>query len=107
MYRKSSIMQAGLVISLEISVCVDGTIFLSSIHSKRIILRESHVPNFKNDIQEKREKSLKATHGYQFASNHVYFWCAEGDLNPHALRHMALNHACLPIPAPALEQAVL
>jgi len=22
-------------------------------------------------------------------------------LNPHALRHMALNHACLPIPAPA------
>ena len=30
--------------------------------------------------------------------------CAEGDLNPHALRHMALNHACLPIPAPALKQ---
>ena len=27
--------------------------------------------------------------------------CAGGELNPHALRHMALNHACLPIPAPA------
>jgi len=25
-------------------------------------------------------------------------------LNPHALRHMALNHACLPIPAPAQKQ---
>jgi len=24
-----------------------------------------------------------------------------GDLNPHALRHMALNHDCLPFPAPA------
>jgi hypothetical protein len=29
--------------------------------------------------------------------------CAGGELNPHALRHMALNHACLPIPAPALN----
>ncbi len=29
-------------------------------------------------------------------------WCAGWELNPHALRHMALNHACLPIPAPAL-----
>ena len=29
------------------------------------------------------------------------FQCAGGELNPHALRHMALNHACLPIPAPA------
>ena len=27
--------------------------------------------------------------------------CAGRELNPHALRHMALNHACLPIPAPA------
>ncbi len=27
--------------------------------------------------------------------------CAGGELNPHAFRHMALNHACLPIPAPA------
>ena len=27
--------------------------------------------------------------------------CAGGELNPHVLRHMALNHACLPIPAPA------
>jgi len=27
--------------------------------------------------------------------------CAGGELNPHALRHMALNHACLPVPAPA------
>ncbi len=27
--------------------------------------------------------------------------CAGEDLNLHALRHMALNHACLPIPAPA------
>ena len=27
--------------------------------------------------------------------------CAGWELNPHALRHMALNHACLPIPAPA------
>jgi hypothetical protein len=32
------------------------------------------------------------------------FVCAGGDLNPHGLRHMALNHACLPIPAPAREQ---
>ncbi len=32
------------------------------------------------------------------------FICAGGDLNPHALRHMALNHACLPIPAPAQKQ---
>ncbi len=27
--------------------------------------------------------------------------CAGRELNPHAFRHMALNHACLPIPAPA------
>ena len=27
--------------------------------------------------------------------------CAGEDLNLHALRHMALNHACLPVPAPA------
>ena len=31
--------------------------------------------------------------------------CAGEDLNLHVLRHMALNHACLPIPAPALEQS--
>ena len=30
--------------------------------------------------------------------------CAGWELNPHALRHMALNHACLPIPAPAQKQ---
>ena len=30
--------------------------------------------------------------------------CAGEDLNLHALRHMALNHACLPVPAPAPEQ---
>jgi len=30
--------------------------------------------------------------------------CAGWELNPHALRHMALNHACLPIPAPAQGQ---
>jgi hypothetical protein len=29
--------------------------------------------------------------------------CAGWELNPHASRHMALNHACLPIPAPAQE----
>ena len=29
--------------------------------------------------------------------------CAGWELNPHALRHMALNHACLPIPAPARQ----
>jgi len=27
--------------------------------------------------------------------------CAGWELNPHASRHMALNHACLPVPAPA------
>ena len=32
------------------------------------------------------------------------FKCAGRDLNPHAFRHMALNHACLPIPAPAQQQ---
>src|SRR3989304_4643343 len=26
---------------------------------------------------------------------------AGGGVNPHALRHIALNHACLPVPAPA------
>ena len=25
-------------------------------------------------------------------------WWSKGDLNPHASRHMTLNHACLPIP---------
>ena len=25
-------------------------------------------------------------------------WCGEGELNPHALRHMPLKHACLPVP---------
>ena len=30
-----------------------------------------------------------------------YGKCAGRDLNPHSLRHMTLNHACLPIPAPA------
>ena len=24
-------------------------------------------------------------------------WCSRGDSNPHASRHMNLNHACLPI----------
>lgn len=33
--------------------------------------------------------------------------CAGEDLNLHALRHTHLKRACLPIPAPALEQAVL
>ena len=33
--------------------------------------------------------------------------CAGEDLNLHDLRHMALNHACLPIPAPAQKQGVL
>lgn len=28
-------------------------------------------------------------------------WCAGGDLNPHAFRHMHLKHACLPVPPPA------
>lgn len=32
------------------------------------------------------------------------FGCAGEDLNLHGSRHMALNHACLPIPAPAREQ---
>ena len=26
-------------------------------------------------------------------------WWGRGDSNPHALRHMILSHACLPIPA--------
>jgi len=30
--------------------------------------------------------------------------CAGEDLNLHVLRHMALNHACLPVPAPARGQ---
>ena len=30
--------------------------------------------------------------------------CAGRESNPHALPHVALNHACLPVPAPALEQ---
>lgn len=30
-------------------------------------------------------------------------WCAERDLNPHALRHYPLKIACLPIPPPAQE----
>ena len=29
--------------------------------------------------------------------------CAGRESNPHAFRHVALNHACLPVPAPALE----
>ena len=33
-------------------------------------------------------------------------WCAEGDSNPHARRHMHLKHACLPIPPSALFQMV-
>jgi len=32
------------------------------------------------------------------------FMCAGEDLNLHVLRHMALNHACLPVPAPAQKQ---
>lgn len=28
-------------------------------------------------------------------------WCARGDLNPHAVKHMHLKHACLPVPPPA------
>jgi hypothetical protein len=43
-------------------------------------------------IRLKRKAAVKAA-----------FVCAGGELNPHALRHMALNHACLPIPAPAQE----
>ncbi len=35
---------------------------------------------------------------------HFRFLCAGWELNPHAFRHMALNHACLPVPAPAPEQ---
>jgi len=35
----------------------------------------------------------------QFGGNFVRW----GGLEPHALRHMALNHACLPVPAPALK----
>jgi len=31
----------------------------------------------------------------------VLFLCAGEDLNLHGSRHMALNHACLPVPAPA------
>jgi hypothetical protein len=33
--------------------------------------------------------------------------CAGWELNPHALRHMALNHACLPIPAPAQTSGII
>lgn len=31
-------------------------------------------------------------------------WCAGGDLNPHAVKHMPLKHACLPVPPPARDQ---
>jgi hypothetical protein len=46
-------------------------------------------------------------HDPYFPSENYLWECAGGDLNPHALRHMALNHACLPIPAPALKVLVL
>jgi hypothetical protein len=49
----------------------------------------------------------KPTHEDRFKTKSRYksglCVCAGGELNPHALRHMALNHACLPIPAPAQE----
>ena len=34
----------------------------------------------------------------------LVFLCAGRESNPHALRHVALNHACLPVPAPAQKQ---
>jgi hypothetical protein len=56
-----------------------------------------------------RVKRMKP--GYRYAAKktknprtgifHFCHLCAGEDLNLHALRHMALNHACLPIPAPA------
>ena len=35
---------------------------------------------------------------YELYHSFVLLWCGRQDLNLHALRHMSLNHTCLPIP---------
>lgn len=35
-------------------------------------------------------------------TSRLFFTWAGRDLNPHALRHTALNRTCLPVPPPAL-----
>ncbi len=42
------------------------------------------------------EFDLKKTFGVLAKINKIENWCDEGDLNPHAFRHMPLKHACLP-----------
>ena len=46
--------------------------------------------NFKHSQGMKELKSL--------ASRVVQVWCPTRDSNSHALRHMILSHACLPVP---------
>lgn len=47
------------------------------------------------DCSAKKPLSLKQQSGEN--KRRPFFWCRRGDLNPHAVKHMNLNHACLPI----------
>ena len=83
----------------EILVSQGGRRYRVNWHYQRLVVHRPHPTSGYS-------RHARSADWWLFSLNkkeHIFalFVCAERELNPHALRHVALNHACLPIPAPA------
>lgn len=59
-----------------------------------------HLPRSQPELAILKKRTIRTANFLDIIRQYFLKMCPGGDLNSHAVRHMVLSHACLPIPAP-------